>query len=44
MPDDFFTTEEWNEMLAPLADAFADYIEAEAAAQVSLDRLREGDA
>lgn len=35
----FFTDEEWNEMLAPLADAFVDYIAADAAAQESLDRL-----
>lgn len=40
---DLFTDEEWNEMLAPLADAFANYVAAESAAQASLERLTKRD-
>jgi hypothetical protein len=36
-PDPLFTDEEWDELLAPMADAFADYIEAEAACMASAE-------
>ena len=38
-PEPLMSDEEWDELLAPLVDACMNYIEAEAAAMVSAERL-----